>query len=459
VAPIARDLDEIKQQKSVRVLFTFNSTGYFIYRGETMGYEYELISRWARAAGLHLVPVVVRDSSTLLDRLNAGDGDIVAAQLVAPGNESEVLVTNGLYETSPVLVQRTSAASGAHETPTVQKSLAREAAATSGQVQVRARLITRPAELAGQRVHISESSPYRQRLVELDNELDQDIDVVEVDESTDRLIQKLSEGAIGFTVAAENIAALKAGEYQNLLIKPALGPPQQIVWAVRRNSPRLHDALNGWIAQQRKSGLVTLLYRKYFKDRRGYMKRSGSSYLATETGKLSPWDDFFREYAAIPGWDWRLLAAQAFQESRFDPNARSWAGAAGVMQIMPRTARDLRVNARDPQQAIEGASRYLWKLDDQLKDAVPRESERIKFILAAYNVGLGHVLDARRLADKYGNDPASWDDVAYWLIRKSKRSVYNDPVVKYGFARGTEPVQYVDMILQRYEQYKGAVAE
>ncbi len=129
------------------------------------------------------------------------------------------------------------------------------------------------------------------------------------------------------------------------------------------------------------------------------------------------------------------------------------------MQIMPATARELRVNARDPRQSIEGACRYLWKFDEHFKEAVPRESERIRFILASYNVGLGHVEDARRLAKKHGDDPGDWDDVAYWLIRKSKRAVYNDPVVKYGFARGTEPVDYVERVMERFTHYKQFVEE
>jgi len=205
-----------------------------------------------------------------------------------------------------------------------------------------------PSELSGQHVDIPRTSPYRQRLIELNNELTQDIDVVEVDESSDRLIQKLAEGEIAFTVAAENVAALKTGEYANLIIKPAIGPPQPVVWALRRNSPRLLATLNQWLAGKRKSGLLTVLYRKYFLDRTAYQARTSSPFLAAETGTLSPYDAWFRKFASIPGWDWRLIAAQAFQESRFNPKAHSWAGAVGVMQIMPRTARQLGVNTADP---------------------------------------------------------------------------------------------------------------
>jgi membrane-bound lytic murein transglycosylase F len=458
IEPISRDLPAIQADQTLRVLFTFNSSGYFIFRGETMGYEHELLSRFALAMKLKLVPVVVRDSNTLFDQLNRGEGDIVAAQLVAPSNESEVLVTDSLYETAAVVVQRGGKDEAAGHTAATSTALEREEreVGTSG-VTVRARLVGRPAELGGHNVHISRRSPYRAMLLELNDELTDDIHVVEVDESADRLIQRLSEGEIAFTVAAENLAKLKATEYANLIIRPALGPPQHVVWAVRRNAPQLHDTLNTWLAAQRKSGLLKVLYRKYFLDRRAFNARAASRYLTAETGTLSPYDAWFREYAKIPGWDWRLIASQAYQESRFNNTARSWAGAIGVMQIMPRTARELRIDPHNPQQSIEGACRYLWKLDDRMKTIIPREDERIRFILAAYNVGQGHIDDARRLAEKYGDDPTDWDDVAYWLIRKSKRGTYNDPVVKYGFARGTEPVDYVARIMDRFEHYKNFV--
>jgi len=453
VAPVARDLPEIAAGGALRVLFTFNSTGYFLYRGETLGYEYELLSMFARDARLRIEPIVIRDSSELFDHLNRGDGDVVAAQLSIPSPSAPigVSVTNSLYETAPVVVQRSP--SGGSATPTVAKDLAREQKEMPPAIEVRARLVSTPRDLAGQQVRIPRTSPYRQRLVELNEELTQDIDVVEVDESSDRLIQQLAEGEIAFTVAAENVAALKSGEYTNLIVKPTIGPPQPVVWAVRRNAPQLLAALNQWLAKKRSSGLLAVLYRKYFLDRRAYTARINSPFLTAETGTLSPYDDWFREYARIPGWDWRLVAAQAFQESRFNPRAHSWAGAVGLMQIMPMTARQLHTNAADPRQSVEAACRYLWTIDDQWKE-ITSGSERIKFILASYNVGPGHVQDAVRLAAKNGDDPHAWLDVSYWLIRKSKRSVYNDPVVKHGFARGTEPVAYVDQILQRWSNYK-----
>lgn len=419
--------------------------------------ERQLLAQFAKESSVRLKPVVVRDSREMFDKLNAGEGDIVAAQLTPGARDASVAFTAGLYETTPAVVQRKS---NVPATPSadVNAALARERRETRDPqpVRLRARLIATPQELAGARVHLPQTSPYRHRLVELNEELTQDIEVVEVDATSDKLIQQLSEGDITYTVAAENVAALKAGEYTNLLVKPVIGPPQQVAFALRRNAPALKAKLDAWIAAKKKSGLMPVLYRKYFKDRRGFTQRAASRYLTAETGRLSPYDEWFKEYARIPGWDWRLVASQAYQESRFNPRARSWAGASGVMQVMPATARELRINPNDPRQSIEGACRYLWKLD-QHWSKIKRESERIKFILASYNVGYGHVEDARRLAEKHGDDPDAWNDVAYWLIRKSKRAVYNDPVVKYGFARGTEPVAYVDLILDRYEHYKAFV--
>jgi membrane-bound lytic murein transglycosylase F len=153
-------------------------------------------------------------------------------------------------------------------------------------------------------------------------------------------------------------------------------------------------------------------------------------------------------------WDWRLLAAQAFQESRFKPAARSWAGATGLLQLMPATAREYGVkNALDPEDNVRGAVKFLVWLT-KYWNKIPSEDERLKFILASYNTGAGHVEDAQRLTEKYGGDPQAWNDVAYWLLQKSKVQYSTDPVVKYGFCRGIEPVTYVALILERFNHYK-----
>jgi membrane-bound lytic murein transglycosylase F len=149
-----------------------------------------------------------------------------------------------------------------------------------------------------------------------------------------------------------------------------------------------------------------------------------------------------------------------YQESRFRPKARSWAGAVGLLQLMPATARQFGVRSRtDPEQNVRGAVKFLQWLDDHWEERIGDSSERLRFVLASFNVGAGHVEDAQHLAEKHGDDPKRWNDVAYWLLQKSKAEYYTDPVVKYGFCRGVEPVTYVSIILDRFQHYRQFVVE
>ncbi|MEZ4764734.1 MAG: transglycosylase SLT domain-containing protein [Calditrichia bacterium] len=174
---------------------------------------------------------------------------------------------------------------------------------------------------------------------------------------------------------------------------------------------------------------------------------------ADSTEKISPFDSLFQKFSANIDWDWRLIAAQAYKESRFDPKAESWAGAMGLMQITPTLAEQYGVeNPYNPTENLKAGLRYLRWLEDfwqNIEDA----GERMKFVLASYNVGQGHVLDAQRLAEKYGGNPDSWADVSEYLIKKSQPQFYNDEVVKHGYCRGEEPVRYVRDVLYIYEHY------
>ena len=225
--------------------------------------------------------------------------------------------------------------------------------------------------------------------------------------------------------------------------------------------PLLKQALNDWIDEHRDSGRWNTLYRTYFVDRGGYRERIETGYLTAETGALSDYDALLKEYAPTVGWDWRLLASQMYQESRFEPQARSWAGAQGLLQIMPATARELGVvDAYDPRDNIAGAVEYLEWLDENYwRETIPDPAQRTRFILASYNVGAGHVMDAQRLTEANGGDKTVWKDVAYWLLRKSKAEVYNRPEVRHGYCRGLEPVQYVERILDRYAHYEQFVTD
>ncbi|MBW3671829.1 MAG: transglycosylase SLT domain-containing protein, partial [Acidobacteria bacterium] len=425
-----------------------------------MGYEYELLKKFARDHDLELAVTVIRDRSDLWTKLNTGEGDVAAARLLRRvADEKDVAFTKPLYKTPPALIQR--------DAPPSDMDLPEQVAdkldiPKADEVAVDAKLIKRPSELGGTTVHVVDESPQIDRILELENQITGDIEVVEVEDiaSVEPLIRRVAKGEIRLTVSPQNVAQLKDEYYTNIEVVPTIGPPQAVVWAVRQNAPVLLEKLNQWISDPENGPVLDELYNKYFKERESYRERVADEYLTSETGRLSEYDELFKKNAASLGWDWRLIASQAFQESRFDPNAKSWAGAVGILQLMPGTAREVGVrNSRDPEDNVAGGVRYLAKLEKMWSDEIPDEEERRKFILASYNAGRGHVLDAQRMAEKNGDDPGSWEDVAYWLLQLSKREYYTDPVVKYGFVRGLEPVTYVELILNRYEHYKEFVVD
>lgn len=475
--PIERDLAQIVERDTLVALTTYNSTSYFLYRGQPLGYEYDLLKAFAEERDLVLKMRVVSDSDSLFILLNEGVGDVVAARVVPDTtDEAGVLFTSALYTTQPTLVQRTDdevdlpdtvdsvivqGAEAADTTTPLVESI-RGADDLPESVEVNARLVSRPGQLADEEVHLPGNSPYEDRLIELSDEVSGDIHVVELggDVGIEELIQRVASGTVDFTVSAENVAQLKEAYYTNIAIQPTLGPKHEVAWAVRKNAPDLQLALSEWMASGENERMRNTLYTKYFVDRQGYRERVTSGYLTGETGTLSDYDDLLKRYAADLEWDWRLLASQTFQESRFEPRARSWAGAAGLLQLMPPTAREFGVtDVYDPEQNVAGATRFIRWLENYWEDKIADPAERLKFVLASYNTGHGHVEDARRLTVKNGADDTVWADVAFWLLQKSKREVYTDPVVKYGFSRGLEPVTYVSLILDRYDHYTQFVTD
>ena len=456
--PIDRDLGAIQQRDTLVALTTTNSTSYFVYRGMALGFEFELLEAFAEDQGLAL-RMVVTDPDSLLPMLLRGEGDIAAGRLAPMDiDTARVAFTNALYDTRPVLVQRKPGAEGQPD-PSADGAIG-PAQDLPERIEVRARLIENAAQLTGEDVYVSQLSPYEDYLVELSESLSGDIIVVQVDSSSEALIQEVSTGVIDFAVAQENVAQLNQAAFTNIAARPTLGPSHAVSWAVRANAPSLLGTLNGWIEEERGSARFNQFYQRYFVDRRGYRERAESDYLTSQTGTLSDYDDLLRRNAAKIGWDWRLLAAQTYQESKFEPRARSWAGAAGLLQLMPPTAREFGVrDAYDPEDNVAGAVRFIQWLTNYWDDIIEDPIERQKFIIASYNTGHGHVEDARRLTAKYGGNNKVWDDVAVWLLKKSEAKYYRDPVVKYGFARGLEPVEYVRKILDRYEHYRQFVVD
>lgn len=233
----------------------------------------------------------------------------------------------------------------------------------------------------------------------------------------------------------------------------------QAAWAVRKDSPLLSASLSQWMAAHSKDFFDYTTIRVQSTGGRTYAPRRkvSSPILNASLGQISLYDDIFKQQAIQCGWDWRLLAAQAYQESAFDPQAVSYMGAMGLMQLMPGTAREVGVSQSEvfvPQSNVRGAVKYINKLNSHYA-SIANADERINFILAGYNAGAGHVDDARALARKYGKNPDVWlGNVDAFVLKMSEPTYYNQPEVKHGYFRGSETYDYVNSIRTRWSQYK-----
>jgi membrane-bound lytic murein transglycosylase F len=226
---------------------------------------------------------------------------------------------------------------------------------------------------------------------------------------------------------------------------------------VRKKSPLLNKELNNWINKIKKSKGSLLTYNKYFKSAKKTVNRAENNRFSYRGGEISQYDELIKIYSQKIGWDWQLLASMVYQESHFKSDAQSWAGANGLMQLVPGTARRYGIDSESQtaEQSLSAGTNYIIDLDKYWKSRISYKEERIKFILASYNVGLGHVIDARNLAAKHGKDPDLWyHNVEYMVLQKSNPMIYNDPLVKCGYCRGQETFMYVKEILNRYENYK-----
>ncbi|MFN2424246.1 MAG: transglycosylase SLT domain-containing protein [Cryomorphaceae bacterium] len=433
-------LDSVRARGKLRALTTYSATSYFLYKGRAMGFEYELLQRFADDLGVELEIAISSDIDSLLYALDSGDVDIVAHGLtVTRDRQKQAAFTDYLYLTHQVLVQRKPENWRRMHWSAVDRSLIHDA-----------------IELIGDTVSVRRNSSYFDRLVNLSQEIGGEIviDTLPGSLSTEEIIKMVVDGKIKYTVADNNIAAVNAAYYPILNVDVPVSFSQRVAWALRRDAPELLSATNEWIGRLKKGSDYYVIFNNYFKNRRGYRARAKSEFYSLTNNTISPYDDIIRRNAERIGWDWRLVASLIYQESQFEPGAKAWSDATGLMQIMPATAEELGVIDRsDPVQSIRGGTTYLNRLYSRF-DEVPDSLQRVKFTMAAYNCGFGHVRDAQRLAEKRGLNPMVWDsNVDEMILALSYPQNYNDPVVYYGYVRGIEPYNYVSQIFDRYGHY------
>ena len=412
----------------------YSPTGFFILKGDTMGYDYDRICDFARSHGIALRFKVARSMPALLDMLKKRAVDVLACEIpVTAEYKSRVLHCGAVNETYQVLVQHSGA-----------------------------KMIYDVTQLIGREVYVEKGSKYESRLRNLDNEVGGGIIIhaVEGEQALPtELIQRVSHREIDFTIVDSDIAQMNLAYYDSINIGLKVGFAQRSSWAVSRQDQWLADSINLWAASVNAQEYSKQALKHYFEMNRGPKPDSVKvdTLPVTPAGAISPYDHVFKQYAQQIGWDWRLLAAIAYSESGFDPNATSWMGARGLMQVMPKTARSFGAREEDlgnAEVSIRVASMILKELDGIMRSRAAAD-DRIKFVLAAYNAGSGHVTDAIALARKYELNPRVWsENVEQAMLWKMDPEYYNDSVCSNGYCRGTEPVDYVVKVLNCYENYK-----
>ena len=423
------DLPQLKDSGRLVVLTLYNSTSYFIYRGQEMGFQYELAQQFAQSLGLKMEVKVARNVADMERKLINGEGDLIAYnQPITKEGKNRVTYCGNEIITHQVIVQQT----GRQTRP-----------------------LKDVTELIGKEVYVKPGK-YYERLVNLNQELGGGILIKKVTSDSigvEDLIAQVSEGKIQYTVADNDIARLNATYFPNLNIHLSISFDQRSSWAVRRDCPLLAQAANEWQKNNATSPAYTASMKRYFETSKNLPH---SPILSLREGKISHYDELFKKYAKKINWDWRLLASLAYKESNFDTTAVSWAGAKGLMQLMPSTAHAMGMppgKEQNAEESIKAAVKYLGITTKSFMQ-IP-EPERIHFVLASYNSGIGHVLDAMALAEKYGKKKYVWkDNVEKYILLKSQEEYFTDSVCKYGYFRGTETYTFVRDIMGRYEQYK-----
>jgi len=414
-------LEAVKAAGKLRVL-TFNGpTTYYEGPGGPSGFEYDLAQAFASQLGVTLEMVVEPNFPELIPRLLRGDADFAAAGLTITEARSQILrFTPPYQETRQQVIYRRG-----NERP---------------------RGI---GDLVGHSLTVLAGSSYvdelRRRKQDLPGLTWNEVDDVGIEE----LMIEVWWGLVELSVADSNMVSVMRQFYPELHVAFDLSAPQPLAWAFRPGDPTLLQAASEFIEGYRKSGdLARLIERHYgpalrsnFLDTVTFQRRAESV--------LPVYRALFVEAAEKSGLDWRLLAAMAYQESLWDPEAVSPTGVRGIMMLTEDTATQLGIADRnDPEASILGGARYLRGLLDRLPARIP-DPDRSWLALAAYNVGMGHLEDARVLTEMQGADPDSWADVRARLPLLTEKRWYEK--LKFGYARGFEPVHYVSRIRAFYD--------
>lgn len=400
------------------------------------GFEYDLLSDFCSSCGLELEMRVEDNLDTCFMLLDSCEVDVVAAGIgLTKEMKRRYLMSNPILAQRCVLVQR----------------LPKGWNAMSTDNEVESQLLRSPLDLAGKTIHVAKGSYAVKVLEYLSDCIGDTIMIVQCDTLNGiELVDAVMDGRADYTVVEEYVAKMASVGQKGLDAKLAVSVEQPIGWAVlnQNSDSSLVNAINNWIDGVEQRHLRRLLAK--------YVNNGRQHRIKPQAGQLSEFDPLIKKTAKKIGWDWRLLASLICQESHFKLDLESEKGAFGLMQLMPVVMEKYGIDYESsPEEQIEAGGKLLAYLGDCFENKVADSTERIKFVLASYNAGLGHVYDAQRLAAKYGADPEVWDNsVDYYILNKSK--YYNDTCCRAGYLRGGETYRFVEEVLDRFYQYQAS---
>lgn len=414
---------------TVKVVTLYGPASYFEYKDTVMGYDYEMMEELAMEHGFAVDWVVAGSLEEAIEMVNGDSALIVATDVPSTQKcKSQVRLCGPKNFVEHVLVQ------------------------PPGDT-----VVVDVKQLAGRTVYVEKGSKSEAELERINKGLDSSIIIRPVDPdslATEDMLAAVAHGDIRLAIVDSKTARLNRTYYPDINITLAITEPELAQWAVARANKGLASLLDRWMKEPLPVKRQDMILQKYFESLKNQPVEGAAYDRQFINGYASPYDEYYKEHTSSSNWDWRLLAAQGYAESRFNPRARSWAGATGLMQIMPKTARDFglkKSEMTDPSRSIETAVKILEYYEDIIAPYVDDPIERQKFVIASYNAGPGHVLDAIRLAKKYGYDHQVWDDnVEKTMLMKMNKKYYRDPVVRHGYSRGRETVDYVERIWSYY---------
>ncbi|MBU8870048.1 MAG: transglycosylase SLT domain-containing protein [Gemmatimonadales bacterium] len=430
---IERDMDEILKSGILRMITFYGSSRYFIHKGGQAGFDFELVSRFAKQHGLTLEVVIPQEEEDLISLLNSGRGDVVCASL----NPDEQL-EKWVCWTRPTNFVNKVVVLPAHD--------------------------RRPSTLAGLNgltLALPDGDPFRGELLRIREDTGAGFFLQSAGKQAhaEELLAMVSRREIQGTVTDDIVARAAVTYLPDLRLGSQLGDQRPTVWLLRRNNPDLKNALDGYLKRHlnvglngrtRRSQTYGIIYDRYFENPKTIQGFREAAHRPDKSGKISDYDEMIQQMAEKHGLDWRMVAALIYQESRFFPQARSKAGALGLMQVLPQFAGPQADSLFVPEPNLRAGLRLMESTFNSY--AYLDSLDRWCFTLAEYHAGIGHLTDARRIAMDMGRDPNRWNgSLAVALPRLVQKKFYKN--TRHGFYGGNQTVQYVKEILNRYRMY------